>query len=340
MKKSTVLLAAIGIAALTGCQNDVMGKRKYIPLENENPASQSRQVNDFGSDAAIPAPAPAPVPAPAPAPAPAFVPMEGVKSSGGITSAGRRAKRASLPAGNRAATTYIVKSGDYPGKIARKFRISVDELLAANKMTMKDARNLRIGRKLNIPASAVSGKSGKRTAAKGGKAAAVQGGYYIVRSGDTPERIARRNKVKLADLLKVNNLTPESSTRLQIGQKLVIPGRGVKTPAPAPAPAPAPVQNKTADAAPVREKKAADPVKEASVLADSLEKTAPAAAESTNAAQPPAVASEILEITEDISLKDLAAKYNTTESHLLSLNEGFSGTVVTKGSFFFVPPKK
>ena len=338
MKKSAVLLAAIGIAALTGCEHDVMGKRKYIPLENENPASQSQQVNDFGSDTAIPAPAPAPTPAPAPAPAPAFAPMEGVKSSGGITSAGRRAKRSNRTAVSRAATTYIVKPGDYPGKIARKFRISVDELFAANKMTMKDAKSLQIGRKLNIPASSVSAKSGKR-AVNGGKAAAAQGGYYIVRSGDTPGYIARRNKVKLADLLKANNLTLESSTRLQIGQKLVIPGRGVKTPAPAPAPAP--VADNSADAAPAPEKKAADPVKEASVLADSLEKTAPAAVESTStSAQPPAVASEILEINEDISLKDLAAKYNTTESHLLSLNEGFSGTVVTKGSFFFVPPKK
>ena len=216
----------------------------------------------------------------------------------------------------------------------------MDELFSANKMTMKDAKSLQIGRKLNIPASSVSAKSGKR-AVNGGKAAAAQGGYYIVRSGDTPGRIARRNKVKLADLLKANNLTLESSTRLQIGQKLVIPGRGVKTPAPAPAPAPAPVADDSADAAPAPEKKAADPVKEASVLADSLEKTAPAAVESTStSAQPSAVASEILEINEDISLKDLAAKYNTTESHLLSLNEGFSGTVVTKGSFFFVPPKK
>jgi len=47
------------------------------------------------------------------------------------------------------------------------------------------------------------------------------GKYYVVQSGDSPARIAKKFKVSYADLLKVNNI--EDPKKLQIGQKLVIP---------------------------------------------------------------------------------------------------------------------
>jgi len=48
-----------------------------------------------------------------------------------------------------AAGGYVVVSGDYPGKIAKKFGVTVDDLMKANKIT--DPKKLRIGQKLVIP---------------------------------------------------------------------------------------------------------------------------------------------------------------------------------------------
>ena len=45
--------------------------------------------------------------------------------------------------------TYVVEKGDNPVKIARKFKIPYDDLLAANKI--EDPHKLRVGQKLIIP---------------------------------------------------------------------------------------------------------------------------------------------------------------------------------------------
>ena len=54
--------------------------------------------------------------------------------------------------------TYIVAKGDNPVSIARKFKISSDELLAANKI--EDPHKLKIGQKLIIPTKATKPKKG------------------------------------------------------------------------------------------------------------------------------------------------------------------------------------
>ena len=60
----------------------------------------------------------------------------------------------------------------------------------------------------------------------------------------------------------------------------------------------------------------------------------------TSSAAAAQVSPELLDITEDTTIQALAAKYNTTEANLRSLNEGFTGDTITKGSYFFVPVKK
>ena len=52
--------------------------------------------------------------------------------------------------------TYVVAKGDNPVSIARKFKISSDELLAANKI--EDPHKLKIGQKLIIPTKATKAK--------------------------------------------------------------------------------------------------------------------------------------------------------------------------------------
>ena len=54
--------------------------------------------------------------------------------------------------------TYVVAKGDTPVSIARKFKISSDGLLAANKID--DPHKLKIGQKLIIPTKATKPKKG------------------------------------------------------------------------------------------------------------------------------------------------------------------------------------
>jgi murein DD-endopeptidase MepM/ murein hydrolase activator NlpD len=56
-------------------------------------------------------------------------------------------------------------------------------------------------------------------------------GYYTVSSGDTLNRIAFKNGVKVADLQAANGLT---NSNIRIGQKLVVPGASFKNLAPDP----------------------------------------------------------------------------------------------------------
>jgi len=62
------------------------------------------------------------------------------------------APAASAPAQTGATTEYTVVKGDNPWKIAKKFKISQDELMKANGIT--DPKKIQIGQQLKIPAPA------------------------------------------------------------------------------------------------------------------------------------------------------------------------------------------
>jgi len=68
-------------------------------------------------------------------------------------------------------------------------------------------------------------------------AAATEELIYTVRSGDSPDSIARRFGITAQALMAANGIT--DPTRLRIGQKLVIPAAGA-TPLPLPTPTPQP----------------------------------------------------------------------------------------------------
>ena len=53
---------------------------------------------------------------------------------------------------------YVVAKGDNPVMIAKKFKVSYDDLLALNHID--DPRKLKIGQKLLIPNKSVKGKKG------------------------------------------------------------------------------------------------------------------------------------------------------------------------------------
>lgn len=143
---------------------------------------------------------------------------------------------------------YTIQKGDSLWKIGHKFGVSTKDLAAYN--NIPESKMLVVGKTLRIPAGGHKMKSAstspstkkKATAAtmasskptKSSKPAAKaekaekseksgNGGTYVVQKGDSFWKIARKLKVTTADLAAANNKKP--SDMLQVGQKLVVPGK-------------------------------------------------------------------------------------------------------------------
>jgi LysM repeat protein len=68
----------------------------------------------------------------------------------------KQTKDAKLPASS--GKSYVVAKGDNPVTIAKKFKVSYDDLLALNHID--DPRKLKIGQKLLLPSKVTKGKKG------------------------------------------------------------------------------------------------------------------------------------------------------------------------------------
>jgi LysM repeat protein len=136
------------------------------------------------------------------------------------------------PSGNP--STHKVKAGETVASIAAEVGCTVRDLELAN--NLKPGATLTVGRELTVPdrtqkANVPSevqrllqpnGKSAASPTPE--KGASETGKYYIVQRGDSPASIARKLKTNSYDLLKANNI--DDPKKLQIGQRLVIPGKG------------------------------------------------------------------------------------------------------------------
>jgi LysM repeat protein len=128
-----------------------------------------------------------------------------------------------------ATLTYTVVSGDYLMGIASAYKVTVADLLAANKLTLQSL--IVPGRQLALPANAVAPAVVAPVVAA--PAAAVPAALtYTVKSGDFLAGIATAYKVKLSDLLSANKMTAKSL--IVAGTQLALPA-GAVAPAPAPA---------------------------------------------------------------------------------------------------------
>jgi LysM repeat protein len=94
--------------------------------------------------------------------------------------------------------SYRVRRGDTPARIAQRHRVSVNNLLAANRMERGD--QLREGQEIRIP----------------------DRGVHYVQSGESLSEIASDYEVSIQALARANRLRPNAS--LRIGQRLVLPG--------------------------------------------------------------------------------------------------------------------
>jgi LysM repeat protein len=98
--------------------------------------------------------------------------------------------------------TYTIKKGDTPGSVAKRFGVSVEELLRYNSLGPKGP--FRVGDTLDIPAE------GEVTGAK-----------YVVQQGDSVARVADFHGVSQDDLREANKLGPDDA--LKAGDEIVIP---------------------------------------------------------------------------------------------------------------------
>ena len=118
--------------------------------------------------------------------------------------------------------TYVVKKGDYLGKIAARNGVSVSQIKQWNNLR---SNNLRIGQRLVIYKGGAPKATAVASTAKTSSSASAssgQSGYttYTVRKGDTLYKIASRYPgVSSNDIMKYNGI----SSSIKVGQKIKIP---------------------------------------------------------------------------------------------------------------------
>jgi LysM repeat protein len=128
--------------------------------------------------------------------------------------------------------SYTVQAGDIAYDIALKFGITVEELAAANNMSVEQIAELSVGQKLIIPRppsqqQPVTTATAQASGPTATRTPSASGGTYTVQEGDYPSSIAEKLGISAEALMQANGITDPAS--LKIGQELIIP-----TPTPSP----------------------------------------------------------------------------------------------------------
>jgi len=137
-----------------------------------------------------------------------------------------------LFAAQRPDREHRVQRGDTLSKIAAEYRVSLAALMAANGMTNRSM--IRVGQTIRLPSDGVTAPpdatlvraevpvAAPATAAPAPTLAATSAdGIYVVRRGDSIERIATRLGVDAQALLAANDI--RNRNVIQVGQQLIIP---------------------------------------------------------------------------------------------------------------------
>ncbi len=142
-----------------------------------------------------------------------------------------RVKKKSSPKTEKAQTVHTVEYGDTLFSIARKYHTPLKDLMALNGIAPTDV--IHPGEKLKIPGTTYQVKNSKT--GNGGKAAAKRvvskkkaapesprekAMIYTVRHGDTLWKIAKKHKVTIAQIRRLNKL--KRKEMLHTGMKLLI----------------------------------------------------------------------------------------------------------------------
>jgi peptidoglycan endopeptidase LytF len=221
-------IAGLGVVLMQGCQKDAK-TAGTSSLETNNlslPPMDAATNSMFAT--AVPT-NPAPVahsnvvayqpPTPIPTPTPDFV---------------QPPTNVAMTAEAGPTTDYKIVSGDNLAKIAKKNKVTLSALSAANPGL--DPKKLAVGKSIKIPAPTVSATAtpaAPATAAVGGggvrpvaSAAGVMAGSYKVKAGDTLTKIAGAHGVTVSQLRAANNI---KTSQIHPGQTLKIPARSTAT---------------------------------------------------------------------------------------------------------------
>ena len=155
-----------------------------------------------------------------------------------------------LFASQRADREHRVSRGDTLSRIAAEYRVSLAALMRVNGMTNRTV--IRVGQTILLPVDGVTAPADATLARAGARPVAAQAappatvaatsaeGVYVVRRGDSIERIATRLGVDPQVLIAANDI--RNRNLIQVGQQLIIPnapGAVVAVAAVSPPPSPA-----------------------------------------------------------------------------------------------------
>lgn len=144
-------------------------------------------------------------------PQPAAAPVEPV--------AVQQAPAPAAPATPTVAVAHLVQSGDTWGRIAAQYSITEDVLKGAN-AALAGRTALPTGTYLNVPVP--QGSAAAQAAQAAQPVVQETARFHVVKRGENLGRIARKYKISLNKLLKMNNMTAADARRLQVGQKLKV----------------------------------------------------------------------------------------------------------------------
>lgn len=109
---------------------------------------------------------------------------------------------------------FRIQAGDTLDSLARQHKTSVAEIRRLNQL---QEDTLYPGQIVYLPKiqTSILDEEPPATQAKSAK-------YYIVKAGDNPWTIAKKNNIKVSDLLRINGLNEQKATKLQPGDRLRI----------------------------------------------------------------------------------------------------------------------
>lgn len=126
---------------------------------------------------------------------------------------------APAPAAPSVEVKHLVNSGDTWGRVAAQYGITEDVLKGANP-TLAARTNLPGGAYLSVPVPADSAAAKAAQVAK--PVVKDTAKYHVVKRGENLGVIARKYKISLPKLLKINNMSNADARRLKVGRKLKV----------------------------------------------------------------------------------------------------------------------
>lgn len=114
-------------------------------------------------------------------------------------------------------TEVVVKKGDALEKIAKTHKTTVKAIKNANHL---ENEKLSIGQVLKIPQQTDQKDPVPLPSAPKSEETSSSAIYHVVKSGDSPWKIAKEYNVNYAEILRLNNLDEDKAKNLKIGERI------------------------------------------------------------------------------------------------------------------------